>query len=216
VQDDGSARVVAPDITRAGTIAGFGDADLARAIRDGVGPDGRPLLLMPADEYIRLSDTDLGALIAYLRALPPVTSRNPANEIRPLGRLQLAVGQLQLLPAREVNHTGPRPTAPQPGLTPEYGEYLVAIAGCSRCHGPTLSGGKMPGATQTTPDITPSGIGDWSEADFLRAMRAGRRPDGRAIDSAMPWPFYAQMSDLELRAIWAYLGVVPPRPTVTR
>jgi cytochrome c553 len=213
VRDDATARVVAPNITRGGAVAAFSDADYARAIRDGVAPDGRPLWLMPADQYIRLSDLDLSSLIAYLRSMPPVSSTLPAQELRPLGRIQLALGQLQLIPARDVDHTGPRPPASPIAVTPEYGGYLVAIAGCARCHGPGLYGGSAPGTTQPAPDITTSGIGDWSEADFLRAMRSGRRPDGNTIDSAMPWSYYAQMSDLELRAIWAYLGVVPPRPT---
>lgn len=218
IRDDAVARVVAPNITRAGSVAAFSDADYARAIRDGVGPDGRPLWLMPADEYVRLSDLDLSSLIAYLRSLSPVPSTQPANEIRPLGRAQLAIGQLSLLPARDVSHVA-RPPAPAPGVTPEYGDYLVAIAGCARCHGSGLTGGSVPGAPRGTllaTDLTASGIGDWSEADFLRAMRSGRRPDGRGIDTAMPWPYYAQMSDLELRAIWAYLGVLPPRASVNR
>lgn len=214
VRDDAAVRVVAPNITRGGAVASFSDADYARAIRDGVAPDGRPLWLMPADEYIRLSDLDLGSLVAYLRSLPPVASTLPANDIRPIGRIQLALGQLPLLPAREVDHATRSPTA-APGVTPEYGGYLVAIAGCARCHGPGLSGGNVPGTRRPATDITPSGIGDWSEADFVRAMRSGRRPDGGAIDNLMPWSYYAQMSDLELRAIWAFLGVVPPRPSRT-
>jgi hypothetical protein len=74
----------------------------------------------------------------------------------------------------------------------------------------------VPGAPRGTvpaSNLTPTGLGDWSEADFLRAMRSGRRPDGSLIDPAMPWQYYAQMSDLELRAIWQFLGVVPPRPS---
>ena len=103
-------------------------------------------------------------------------------------------------------------------VTPAYGQYVMQIAGCARCHGQGLSGGSVPGAPRGTPqasNLTPSGIGNWTEADFLRAMRTGRRPDGSAIDSSMPWQFYAQMTDLELRAIWQYLGVVPARPTGT-
>lgn len=219
VTDDAVARVVAPNITRGGAVAAFSDADYVRAIRDGVGPDGRPLWLMPADDYSLLSDTDLGALIAYLESLPPVSGSQPPSEIRPLGRVQLALGQLALLPATEVDHTLPRATAPEPGLTPEYGAYLATIAGCARCHGPGLSGGNSPGAPRgalPAANLTPSGLANWTEADFLRAMRSGRRPDGRAIDPAMPWPYYAQMSELELRAIWQFLGVVPPRPTGSR
>jgi cytochrome c553 len=205
IEDDALARVVAPDITRGGPVAVFADADYARAIRDGIGPDGRPLWLMPTDAYSRLSDTDLGSLIAYLKSLPPVPNSLPIKEIRPLGRVLVATGRYALVLAPNV--TGP---APPPDLTPEYGEYLVAIAGCTRCHGPRLSGAAVRGGPRAS-DLTPAGLGGWSEADFLRAMRTGRRPDGSVLDAAMPWVYYAQMSDLELRAIWEYLGVLPAR-----
>jgi cytochrome c553 len=214
VVDDNAARVVAPNITRGGAVSGFSDADYVRAIRDGVGPDGHPLWLMPADAYTRLSELDLGALIAYLKSLPAVSSELPDREIRELGRVRLPTGDLSLLPALSVNHAAPRPAAPAPGVTPGYGEYLVSLAGCGRCHGPALRGGTVPGAPRGTPrapDLSTAGLGDWSESDFLRAMRGGRRPDGSAIDTSMPWPYYAQMSDLELGAIWEYLGVIPAR-----
>jgi cytochrome c553 len=214
IADDNSERVVAPNITRGGAVSGFTDMDYARAIRDGIGPGGHPLWLMPADAYSRLSDMDLGALIAYLKSLPPVTSDLPPSEIRGLGRVRLAAGDLGLLPTLSVNHAAPRPPAPTPGATSDYGEYLVGIAGCSRCHGPRLSGGSVPGAppgAPPAPDLTTADLADWSEADFVRAMRSGRRPDGSAINPLMPWPYYAQMSDLELRAMWEYLGVVPAR-----
>jgi cytochrome c553 len=215
MRDDASALVVAPDITRGGVAANYTDADYVHAIRDGIDHDGRPLWLMPTDDYARLSDADLGAMIAYLKSLPPVANSLPESQIRPLGRLLLAVGQPTLI-TDEATQASPRPSAPAPGVTAEYGEYLTAISGCARCHGPGLSGGSVPGAPRGSPpaaNLTPSGLGDWSEADFLRAMHSGRRPDGSAIDTAMPWPYYAQMSDLELRAIWQFLGVVPPRPT---
>jgi cytochrome c553 len=216
VVDDASARVAAPNITRGGQLAAFSDADYVRAIRDGVGRDGRALWLMPTDQYSRLGDMDLGALIAYLKMLPPQSDSFPTEEIRPLGRVLVVTGRSPLLPPRPV---GPAPAAPPPDVSPAYGEYLSAIAGCARCHGPGLSGGSVPNAPRGAPaatNLTPSGLGGWSEADFLRAMRSGRRPDGTAMDTAMPWPYYAQMSELELRAIWQFLGVVPPRPTGTR
>jgi cytochrome c553 len=219
IRDDAAARVVAPDITRGGVTANFSDADYAHAIRDGIDPSGRRLWLMPSDDYARLSDADLGALIAYLKSLPPVASSLPDSELHPLGRLLLAAGQATLLPAAEASQATPRPSALAPDTTPAYGEYLTTIAGCARCHGQGLSGGAIPGAPRGTPpaaNLTPTGLGDWSEADFLRAMRSGRRPDGSAIDTAMPWPYYAQMNDLELRAIWQFLGVVPPRATGTK
>lgn len=204
-EDDALARVVAPDITRGGPVAVFSDADYARAIRDGVGADGRSLWLMPTDAYSRLSDADLGSLIAYLKSLPPVANSLPMNEIRPLGRLSLATRRYALVLAPNV--TGP---PPPPDVTPGYGEYLVAIAGCTRCHGARLSGAAVPGGPRAS-DLTPAGLGGWNAADFSHAMRTGHRPDGSLLDPTMPWQYYAQMSDLELRAIWEYLGTLPAR-----
>jgi cytochrome c553 len=220
VLDAASARVVAPNLTRGGIGATFRDADYARAIRDGLDPGGRQLWMMPSDDYHVITDTDLSDVIAYLKSLPPITTALPTNEIRPFGRVLVAVGQLELVPAASIDRSAPRPTAVSPAITPEYGAYLVNLAGCARCHGPGLSGGKVPGARPSSnsvaaTNITPAALADWSEADFLRAMRSGRRPDARQIDTSMPWPYYAQMTDLELRAIWQFLGVIPARPTGT-
>jgi hypothetical protein len=76
---------------------------------------------------------------------------------------------------------------------------------------PQASSSAIPAA-----NITPAGLSGWSEADFVRVMRTGTRPDGRRLDSFMPWPYYAQMSDDELRALWRFLQAVPPKPTGTR
>jgi hypothetical protein len=65
----------------------------------------------------------------------------------------------------------------------------------------------MPIVANITPHET--GLSDWTEADFIRAMREGKRKDGTAISEFMPWRAYGQMSDAELRAIWAYLQTVP-------
>jgi cytochrome c553 len=194
VIDDASARIIAPNLTRG--RAGISDADIARAIRYGVSPNGRRLVLMPFENYNRFGDDDLGALVAYIRSLPAIQNTLPTSEVRPIGRALLATGRLQLLPAVVVDPTVPRPAAPEPGLTPAYGEYLAAIAGCARCH-------------------TLGAPGDWSDADFLRAMRTGRRPDGRMFEASMPWQYFAQMTDLELRAIWRFLQVIPPQQTGT-
>jgi cytochrome c553 len=215
VFDNTSARVVAPDITRGGATASFRDADFVRAIRYGVDPNGRQLWSMPTDDYNHLSDADLAALIAYLKSLPPTTASLPPSQIRPLGRVLFVTGVLDLMPGENINRSAPRPAAVGVDVTPAYGQYLASIAGCARCHGPGLSGGSVPGAprgARPATNLTPTGLGTWSQADFVRAMRTGRRPDGSAIDTAMPWPYYAQMTDLELAAIWQFLGVVPPRP----
>jgi cytochrome c553 len=211
IVDDASARVVAPNLTRGGVGGTLSDADLARAIRYGLDPSGRPLWMMPSHAYSQLSDADLGALIAYLRSLPPIATTLPPSEIRPLGRLLLASGQASVLAPGGAVPSSARQAAPEVDATPAYGEYLATIAGCDRCHGPGLGGGTVPGSTERAPNLTPARLGDWSEADFVRAMRTGHAPDGSEIDGSMPWQYYAQMSDLELRAIWEYLGVIPAR-----
>jgi mono/diheme cytochrome c family protein len=210
-------RAVAPNLTRGqgGIGVQLSDADFARAIRHGVGQNGKALLVMPADDYNPMSDADLGALIAYIRSLPPVDSQLPPSEIRPLGQILLAAGQLPPFPAETIDHNVKREAAPPAGVTPEYGRYLAMTGGCTGCHGPGLSGGPIPGVPPDFPkakNITPTGIGSWTDEDFFRALREGKRPDGSAIDPFMPWKATSQMTDDEIKALLAYLRTVPPRP----
>jgi mono/diheme cytochrome c family protein len=210
-------RAVAPNLTRGqGGVGGqLSDADLARAIRHGVGPDGKPLLVMPSDDFYTMSDADIGALIAYIRSVPPIDSQLPTSEIRPLGRILLAAGQLPAFPAELIDHSKVGQVAPPAGVTPEYGRYLAMNGGCTGCHGPGLSGGAIPGVPPDFPkarNITPTGIGTWSDEDFFRALREGKRPDGTAIDPFMPWMATRQMTDDEIMALLAYLRTVPARP----
>jgi cytochrome c553 len=221
VDDPALGRVVAPNLTRGrgGVGSTFSDADFVRALRHGVDPSGRPLLTMPADDYAHFSDADLGAIIAYVRSLPPVDNALPRNELRALGRLLFAAGQLPLQTADNIDHTAARRPAPQQAVTAEYGQYLADNAGCPSCHGPGLSGGKIPQAPPDTvpaANITPAGIGNWTEAEFIKALRTGTRPDGRVLNTFMPWPYYAQMTDEEIRSIWRFLQAVPPRASGTR
>ena len=67
-----------------------------------------------------------------------------------------------------------------------------------------LSGGRVAGPDNLPPaaNLTPTGLGSWTEKDFVRALREGRRPDGSAINEFMPWRSYASMSDLDLQALW--------------
>jgi mono/diheme cytochrome c family protein len=210
-------RAVAPNLTRGQGGVGdkLSDADFARAIRHGVGPDGRALLVMPADDYFPMSDADVGALIAYIRSLPPADSQLPSSEIRPLGQILLAAGLLPSFAAELIDHEAKRETAPPAGVTAEYGRYLAMTGGCTGCHGSGLSGGPIPGVPPDFPparNISPTGIGSWSDADFFRALREGKRPDGSAIDPFMPWMATRQMTDDEIKALLAYLRTVPPRP----
>jgi mono/diheme cytochrome c family protein len=210
-------KLIAPNLTtgRGGIGAARSDSDLVRAIRHGVAADGRPLRFMPATAFAPMSDADVASIVAYVRSVPPVDRENPPTEIRPLGRLLYVTGQFPILnEAEQIPHDSPSRTTPAVGVTVEYGRYLATIGGCHGCHGPALAGGQVPG---TPPDfkpasnLTPRGIGKYTEADFFRALREAKRPDGSAIDPFMPVKYTRLMTDDEIRAIWLYLRSVPAR-----
>lgn len=218
IDDPALGRIFASNLTRGrgGVGARNSDADWVRAIRNGVGHDGRSLLVMPSYEYHGLSDEDVGALVAYLKTLPPVDREPVESRVGPVGRALYLAGQLPLLPAEMVPHDAPRAPAPPAGPTAAYGAYLAP--GCTGCHGPGFSGGPIPGGppgmlppTNITPDVA-TGIGSWTEEDFFRALREGKRPDGSALDPSMPWKNIGAMTDDEIRALWAYLRTVPAKP----
>jgi mono/diheme cytochrome c family protein len=188
-----------------GGIGEWTDADLERAIRRGVGRDRRPLIFMPAEAFAALSDEDLAAIIGYLRTLPPVDRELPDPRVGPVARALYLRGTFPLLPVTIINHQASR-SAPVPGVTVEYGEYLATIGGCRGCHGLALAGDANPDA----PSITVGRIGEWSEEDFFRSLRQGLRPDGSVIDpEKMPWVRSGQMTDDEIRAVWMYMRSLP-------
>jgi mono/diheme cytochrome c family protein len=211
MSDDAAAVIVAPNLTpgRGGVGAELTDADWVRAIRHGVRSDGSSLLVMPSYAYARLSDRDLGAMVAYLKTLQPVDHELPAFRLRPLGRALVAAGAFNdEFVARKIAAEA-RYEEVEPGLSLEYGEYLATIGGCISCHRPDLKGGPAgPPEAPPAADISPAALASWDQADFFRAMREGRRPDGSEISEFMPWPVMKQMKDEELNAIWLYLQSV--------
>jgi mono/diheme cytochrome c family protein len=211
-------RMVAPNLTRGqGGIGGtFTDADFVRAIRHGVGPDGRGLYIMPAGDYSHLSDQDLADIIAYVKSVPPVDNVMAPKEMRPLGLLLLAFGQVPPPDAATIDHSAVHPTRMSTMVDARYGQYLATIGGCTGCHGAGLSGGPivgMPPGSPVAANITPAGIGTWTESDFARALRVGKRPDGTTLNSLMPWAYYTRMTDAEIRSLWLYVHSVAPRQT---
>jgi mono/diheme cytochrome c family protein len=213
-------RMVAPNLTRGqGGIGGtFTDADFVRAIRHGVGPDGHGLFVMPAGDYSHLSDQDLGDLIAYVKSVPPVDNVMAPKAMRPLGLLLLAFGQVPPPDAATIDHNAVHPARMSSAINVQYGQYLATIGGCLGCHGAGLSGGPIVGMPPDTPvaaNITPEGIGTWTESDFERALRVGKRPDGTTLNSLMPWTYYTRMTDAEIQSLWLYVRSVPRRQTGT-
>ncbi len=204
------ARLAATNLTTGrGGIADYTDADLERAIRHGVGRDGRPLVFMPSEAYATMTDEDLAALLGYLRTFRPVDREHPEPSVGPIARVLYLTGKFPLLPVEITPHDAPRP-AQKPGVSVEFGQYLATIGGCRACHGQTLAGDANPDA----PDITVGRLADWSEEDFFRALREGKRPDGSTIDPMkMPWVRSGLMTDDEIRAVWTYMRSLPPGRT---
>jgi mono/diheme cytochrome c family protein len=214
---------IAPNLTsgQGGLGAQFTDADFVRAIRHGVKPDGTSVFLMPSTDFYYLSDQDLGDLIAYVRSVPAVDRQTPEPhaELSFIGNVMYGAGLFgNLLRAGRIEQLGDAPSAPQPGITAAYGQYLMTINGCHDCHGPQLAGGKpsQPGSP-LAPNLTPGGeLRAWTEADFIKTLRTGVTPSGTQLPNEfMPWKSKGLMTDDELKAVWAYLQSLPPLTTST-
>lgn len=137
-------------------------------------------------------------------------SRRQPPSIGPIAQVLSVMTEFPLLPARMINRDATRPTPVTIGLTKEYGDYLVTTGGCKSCHNPNPSGGTAIEGVKVA-NLTPAGIGSWSEADFMKALHTGVRPDGRILSAVMPWPSTRHLTDDEIKAMWMYLQSLPAR-----
>ncbi len=206
-----------PNLTggEGGAGAHLSAEEWVRAIRHGLGTDGKPLLLMPAQNYRWMTDEDLGAILAYIRSLAPVDNEVPEPKLGPMGYL-LALTEPGMVPAALFDHTEPPSPAVEPGVTVDYGGYLVALGTCRDCHGEHLNGRPLPPMLDEPParNLTPAGqLANWSEEDFIQAMRTGVTPEGHTLREPMAGMLVhlQRQTDDELRAIFLYLQSLPPR-----
>ena len=198
---------------RGGIGATYTDEDFVRALTHGVRKDGHSVVFMPSQDY-HFTERDVAAIIAYLRSVPAVDRETPPPQLGPVVRVLSTVGNFPLLPAEMIDHANRTFVEEKDRTDPvAAGDYLVSSAGCRGCHGQDLvgGGGPPPGAG----NITPVGIGDWTEADFKRALREGKRPNGTTLSLEMPRAF-GTMSDEDLSKIFAYLKTVPPKGQKTK
>jgi mono/diheme cytochrome c family protein len=214
---DGGMFVVAPNITAGanGTTAGYKVEDWVRTVRHGIKPNGNPVMIMPSEDYNRLTDQDMAALVAYVQQLPPVAGARTFIAVPTPVKVLYAFGLIKDA-SEKIDHTLPpsRPVAAQ--VTVEHGAYVANS--CIGCHGAQLSGGKIPGGPPTWPaasNLTP-GKGSAmlrypTPALFIAMLRTGHRPDGTAISPVMPFGSLGKMNDTDVRALHAYLKTVPPR-----
>ena len=215
VIDDGGMFVRSPNITLApqGATAGYAPVDWVRTVRHGVKPDGRPIMIMPSEDYNRLVDADIAAIVAFVRQLPPAAGAK--SEVRlPLPvKVMYAAGVVRDA-SEKIDHSLP-PAQPVPeGVTAAHGAYVAN--GCIGCHGAKLVGGKIPGAPPDWPAAARLRPGPGSVLEryptpelFMAMLKTGKRPDGSSVSQVMPFESLGQMSELDIRALHLHLRSLP-------
>jgi mono/diheme cytochrome c family protein len=216
-------RNITPD--RETGIGSWTDGEKIRAIREGISRDGTPLFpMMGYQRFRHMSDEDVYSLVAYMNTMAPVKNAVPRSKIK--------------FPVSLLMKSAPRPAGhvPEPDHSNrvKYGEYLVTLAGCMDCHTPakkgepikgmTLAGGeefRFPGGlVVVSANISPdpqSGIGRWSEADFVARFVQYKEYIANGLPTTapenftlMPWLNFAQLEQDDLKAIYAFLRTQQP------
>ncbi|MFC3613976.1 c-type cytochrome [Lutimaribacter marinistellae] len=207
----------APNITPGGRVADWSDAELARAIREGIRPDGSVIgPPMPMTLYRGLSDADLASIIAFLRSLPANDAKTPNSTYN-----------IPLPPAYGPPVDSVK--APARGPTVEYGAYLAGpVAHCTECHSTFGPKGPMfdthlgaggyefhgPWGVSIAPNITSheDGLAAYSDEEIKAMITQGTRPDGSRMKPPMGYHHYAMMTSDDLEAVVRYLRTLPPLP----
>jgi mono/diheme cytochrome c family protein len=201
-------------------IGAIDDGDLARFFRHGIDHRGR--VGLPIMMFADLSETDLTAILSYLRTLAPIRNPVAPSGYNVLGKITKAFFLEPFSPDSTLAFS------PEPGPTPEYGGYLAkVVANCASCHtarnmktgeytGPPFAGGLVfrnsgsPGEVVISPNLTPDprtgAITGWSREKFIGRMRKGNLRDW----SPMPWGPFGRMTDMDLAAIHSYLSGLEP------
>lgn len=196
-------------IGQGGIGAFYSDDDWLRALRHGVKPDGKPVLIMPSQDLYYLADEQLGQIIAYLKTAPPVDREMNTRQFSPLASVLLAVGAFgEIIPAEVIAHTSPPPSPPSYSPTAEYGEYIVLTMGCRTCHGPELAGGPNPEpGGPPGPNLTPGGnLSGWSLETFNQVV-------SMRDSEFMPYQELRRMTAEEREAVFLYLKSLPAGDT---
>lgn len=214
--DDGKGmRIAGPNISPGpgSVVAGYAPEDWVRAIRHGVARGGRPLMVMPSEDYNRFTDEDLASLVAYIRQLAPAPGGAAVVDLPLPVRAFYGFGLMHDAAAK-IDHALP-PAQPVPdGVSAAHGAYVANM--CLGCHGAKLAGGKIPGGPPDWPPAARLVPGEdnamtrYADADaFARMFKTGNRPDGTPI-KVMPFGSLGQMNDTDVRALFLYLKSLPP------
>jgi mono/diheme cytochrome c family protein len=204
-------------------IGGWTDGELFRAITSGVSKDGRALFpIMPYLNFGKMDKEDIYSVIAYIRQLDTIPSE--VLESEPDFPMNFIINTIPSKPEFT--------SLPSPADTIAYGKYMLTAASCTDCHTPAergqpiegkyLAGGfefKLPVGIARSANITPdeqTGIGLWTEDAFVARFKAYADSSFTPIpvvrgdfQTVMPWLFYCNMKEHDLRAIYKYLRTVP-------
>jgi len=211
-------------------IGSWTDGQIVRALREGLRPDGTVLFpIMPIEAMRGLSDEDALSIVAYLRSLEPVRTELKESEPSFMAKTLFTFGMIK--PEAQITEVVP---TPEKGITVEYGKYLANSAtGCMDCHTPrnlddgsfyrdsTFAGSSIRfGQDEKGVDVEAyarnirpdpeTGIGAWTEEQFLDAVRAGMRPDGTVLSTHMPYSYYGLLEEDDVKAIYRYLMSLEP------
>jgi cytochrome c553 len=207
--------LAAPNLTAGGVVAkAYSDGELVRLVKHGLKRDGRSVELMPSEELGWLPESDVMAMVSYVRSVPAVDRVDRGTATPFPEKLLDRLYDLPVDVARRIDHTLVE-DVPAPAPTAAYGAFLARP--CRLCHGPHFSGGRIPGLppSMTTPlDLTadPTGLAGWTFEDFDRTMRHGVRKNGTSLSVFMPIDAWKNLDDVEMHALWAYLEQLPARP----
>jgi mono/diheme cytochrome c family protein len=217
--EKGQLKIAGPNITAGGVTAKYANVDWVRTIRHGVKPDGTPVRVMPSEDFNRLTDADVAALVAHVRSLPARGGGEAVVQLPLPVRVLYGFGQIPDA-ASKIDHSLPPAQPVSVAVNVQHGAYVGAM--CQGCHGAGLSGGKIPGGPPDWPpaaNLTPgegSVMGRYPDAQAFKAMlRSGKRPDGSAIQ-VMPFDSLSKLNDVDAEALHAFVRSLPPRPAGNR
>ncbi len=199
------------------------DGEIVQAVREGLSRDRTALFpIMPLDWYNGMADEDVLSVVAYLRSLPATK-----NEVPKRTPSFMAKALMTFKVVKPMDPITAPVTAPARGVTPEYGRYLSSnLADCADCHTPRniqngqfyldslFAGGTIPIEGAFARNITPdeeTGIGRWTEDQFISTVTTGVRPDGTVLSPVMPYAYYKSWDPDDLHAVYAYLKTVPAK-----
>jgi cytochrome c553 len=194
-------RVVAPNLTAA--VRKYSDSELVGIIRNGVRPSGRSMMVMPSEEFVLLTDEDLGRIIAFLKSLPAVDGPGPSLSMGPLGRIGIAIGQFKPVAELIAEAVSPPDAASEQA---SYGRYLARTT-CAQCHGTSLRGDSNPDFTSPSLQV----VAAYSPEAFTQLMRTGEALGGRKLATMTPWAMQhlSYFTDWEITALYNYLNTMP-------